>query len=231
LAGERVRLDGPEKRIRGVLLDYGEVLCFPPDCSQRARMAEALGLDMDVFSAAYQRERGLYDRGDTSPAEYWSRVRAGAGLLDDGLLGKLRAWDVEMWSDINQAMLDWLDRLKGAGFRTGVLSNMHADMASHARRAFEWLRHLDCSVLSCEVRLIKPERAIYERSVEALALPAAEILFIDDREVNVHAAKEAGLEALKFESVEQLQDSLARIRFPVLPLARSDSQPAGRAGN
>ncbi len=224
MSDQQTAVKRPANEIGGVVLDYGEVLCFPPDRSQQARMAAALGLDLDVFSLNYQRERGSYDRGDMSPAEYWSKVAAGRDALNESLLAKLRDWDVEMWSNLNHAMVDWLGRLRRAGFKTGVLSNMHADMASFVHRRFGWLGSLDCLILSCEVRLVKPERAIYDRCVDGLALPPSEVLFIDDREVNVKAAKDAGLRALQFESIEQLREALAGLSFPDLPVVR----PAGR---
>ncbi len=52
--------------------------------------------------------------------------------------------------------------------------------------------------ISCEMRLLKPSRAIYEEAVRRIGLPAGEILFIDDSENNVEAAREAGLQARLF---------------------------------
>jgi putative hydrolase of the HAD superfamily len=207
--------------IRGLILDYGEVLCCQPAGAHLARMAEAVGLEMSTFAARYQCHRSLYDRGDLSPLEYWMSVKADTIELNDGLLKRLRLWDVEMWSNTNPAMINWLSQLSAAGFKTAVLSNMHSDMASHARRSFEWLCRLDCSTLSCEVRMVKPERAIYERCVRDLAIRPSDILFIDDRRINVQAAKDAGLAAVQFESVERLQDDLAKIHFPILPVVQS----------
>lgn len=206
--------------MRALILDYGEVVCHPPAPDRIAQMAEASGLDPETFAARYQRERGPYDRGDLTPAEYWSKVVPDA--LDDTLVGRLRQWDVEMWRNINPSMTEWLDQVRAKGFKTALLSNMHPDMASYARRNFEWLRSLDCSILSCEVRLIKPGRAIYERCLERLALRPSEALFVDDREANVQAARDAGIPSLRFESVERLRDDLVRVGFPVLPPAPSN---------
>lgn len=203
--------------IHGLILDYGEVLCHRPAPDSIARMADALRLDPETFAARYQLERGPYDRGDIWYPDYWSKVAAGSVKLDYDLLDKLRQWDVEMWSDIDRDMTEWLDRVHASGFRTALLSNMHPDMASYARRTFGWLQQMDCLTISCEVRLIKPERAIYERCLEGLALRATEVLFIDDREVNVRAAREAGLPALRFESIERLRNDLEGLGFPVLP--------------
>ena len=203
--------------IHGLILDYGEVLCHRPAPEKIARMADALGLDPETFAARYQKERGSYDRGDVNYPDYWSKVAAGSVKLDYDLIDQLRQWDVEMWTDLDLDMTEWLGRVQASGLKTAVLSNMHADMASYARRTFAWLRRLDSLTLSCEVRLIKPERAIYERCLEGVALRPDEALFIDDREVNVEAAREAGLLALRFESVERLRNDIEGLGFPVLP--------------
>ena len=203
--------------IHGLILDYGKVLCQGPLPDRIAWMADALTLDRETFAARWEEERGPYDRGDIGHREYWSRVAAGSVDLDDELIGRLRQWDVEMWSDVDRAMTAWVDRVHEAGFKTALLSNMHDDMAAHARRTFGWLARMDSVTISCEVRLAKPERAIYERCLEGIALRPEEVLFIDDREANVQAAREAGLWALRFESAEQLRADLKGLGFPVLP--------------
>ena len=203
--------------IHGLILDYGEVLCHRPGPEKIARMTDALRLDTETFAARYEKERGPYDRGDVSSRDYWSTVSSGSVELDWDLIDRLRQWDVEMWTDLDRDMTEWLGRVQASGLKTAVLSNMHPDMASHARRSFLWLQRLDHVTLSCEVRLIKPERAIYEQCLEGLALPPDEALFIDDREVNVLAAKEAGLRALRFESIDRLRSDLEGLGFPVLP--------------
>ena len=208
--------------IHGLILDYGEVLCHRPTPEKTARMADALRLDPETFAARYEQERGRYDRGDVSFGDYWSKVAAGSVKLDYDLLDQLRRWDVDMWTDVDRDMTDWLGRVQTSGLKTAVLSNMHPDMAMYVRRTFTWLQQLDSLTLSCEVRLVKPERAIYERCLEGVALRPDEALFIDDREVNVVAAREAGLRALRFESIERLRKDLEGMGFSVLPAARPD---------
>ncbi len=209
----------PAGGIRGLILDYGEVLCNRPAPAMIERMARAAGLDPATFATRYHQERGLYDRGDVSPRDYWSRVVADPAALSDELVNRLRQWDVEMWSDLNGAMIEWLYEVHAAGFKTAVLSNMHGDMALHVRRSYGWLRYLDCVILSCEVRLIKPDPAIYERCLEGLGLRPFEACFIDDREVNVQAARDCGLTALQFHTVDSLRNDLQEIGVPVLPRA------------
>ncbi|HXN47247.1 MAG TPA: HAD family phosphatase [Bryobacteraceae bacterium] len=206
--------------IHGLILDYGEVLCHRPGPEKIVRMADALKLDPETFAARYEQGRGLYDRGDLSFGDYWSAVSAGSVPLDYDLFDQLRRWDVEMWIDVDPDMTEWVGRVQASGLKTAVLSNMHVDMAAYARRTFTWMNHLDSLTLSCEVRLIKPERAIYERCLEGVGLRPEQALFIDDREANVLAAREAGLRALRFESIERLRSDLEGLGIRVLPAVR-----------
>jgi putative hydrolase of the HAD superfamily len=114
-------------------------------------------------------------------------------------------------------MIAWMRRVGAAGLKTGLLSNMHPDMAVQVRRRFDWLQGFDCVVLSCEVGMVKPEPAVYERCLALLGVRAPESFFIDDREANVAAAAGVGLRTARFQSIEGLRSDLAGLGFPVLP--------------
>jgi HAD superfamily hydrolase (TIGR01509 family) len=90
-------------------------------------------------------------------------------------------------------------------------------MAGHARKTFDWLRHFDHLILSCEVRAIKPDPAIYKRCLSDLGTPPGETLFLDDREKNIVAAQTLGIVGLSFQSIEKLSDDLERMGFPIRP--------------
>lgn len=212
-----VEMSSEAGRIRGVVLDFGEVLCHKPTPERLARMADALGLAPTEFIDRYSQERSPYDEGLLSPEEYWSRVAAGGFRPNTELISRLRQWDVEMWSDLNPVMVNWLDRLREAGFKTAVLSNMHCDMVAYVRRNFAWLLRVNCPILSSELRLIKPEPEIYRRCLECLRLQPSEVMFIDDREPNVAAAKALGIVGLQFTSIERLRGDLTSLGLAVLP--------------
>jgi putative hydrolase of the HAD superfamily len=53
------------------------------------------------------------------------------------------------------------------------------------------------------MKKIKPDPGIYQDLLEKYDLRAEECLFFDDREDNVEAARELGIQAVQFESYEQ----------------------------
>jgi putative hydrolase of the HAD superfamily len=211
-------------KIKGVIFDYGEVLCTRPKPAEIEASARILDVPVDQFNALWGRHRDLFDRGDLTADAYWSQFAKDAGKsLSAAQLRDLAKKDVAMWSSLNPAMIDWLGELSKAGMKTAVLSNMHADMAEYARQNFNWLSGVTCVTLSAEVRLIKPAREIYEHTLKGLNVAPEDALFLDDREANAKGARELGLHALVFKSIEQLREELAAGGFPYLPrLATSE---------
>ena len=182
--------------VKAIIFDYGDVLCLPPTTEDIESSARVLGISADLFRDLWGRNRDLYDRGDLSPEIYWRKFAEDAGArLDGAQLRELSERDVAMWSRLNGNMLAWLEALCSAGMKTAVLSNMHIGMVQHARRAFQWLDRVHCTTLSAEVGLIKPDPAIYEHCLRCLGVTPSDSLFIDDREVNIAAARSLGIHA------------------------------------
>jgi putative hydrolase of the HAD superfamily len=213
------------RHIGAVVLDYGEVLCSRPSPDALAGMAGMFGIDAEEFLTIYRSSRNPYDRGDLTADAYWAELARGAGVtIDSQDIERLRRLDVHMWSNINQEMTEWLARIHSGGFRTAILSNMQTDMAAHARRKFDWLRYIDHQVFSCEVRSIKPDPAIYQHALAQLDAPQTEVLFVDDREENIQAARALGICGILFESVAKFRKDLEELGFPILPVSGSAGQ-------
>ena len=228
MADESGRRHASPRRIGAVILDYGEVLCARPSPNALASMAGIFGIDAKDFLSIYRSSRKPYDRGDLTARAYWVEFARRAGVtLDYRDVEKLRRMDVEMWSSFNQEMMDWLARIHSGAFRTALLSNMQTDMAAHARNNFAWLRYIDHQVLSCEVRSIKPDPVIYQHALAQLNVPKTEVLFVDDREENIQAARTAGILGIQFESVAQFRKDLEGLGFPILPVSRINDGNSG----
>jgi putative hydrolase of the HAD superfamily len=204
--------------IRAVILDYGEVLCHTPSMDTIRRLAAMFQMDPRTFLPNYLQTRASYDRGDVLHSEYWQEFATQAGVIIGGdEIEQARQLDLELWGKINDAMILWVQQLHAAGFKTAILSNMPADMATHMRKNFAWLSHFDQHIFSGEVRSVKPEPAIYQHCIDALGVQPSEALFIDDREINLGQARAAGIHTIRFESVGQLRDDLQARGFTILP--------------
>jgi putative hydrolase of the HAD superfamily len=217
--------------ITGVILDYGQVLARCPTAEEFGRMAKMFNVSFESFYRLWETSRDLYDRGDVSAEEYWLNLAAQTdSSIDREQIQFLRKVEVEIWDHPDPDMLNWVSQLHAAGIKTGLLSNMPLDLAAHVRANCRWIKNFDFKTFSAEVRLIKPEPAIYEHTLHGLGVSAEEALFLDDRETNIQAARALGIQAIQFRSIARLKDDLEGMGFPILPaVAESSSVVSGAA--
>jgi putative hydrolase of the HAD superfamily len=192
-------------KLRAVIFDFGGVVCFPPTEAQWEAAARVLGMPKDAFVREFWRDRGEYDRGG-DPALYWRRIAHLAGrTLDQTLLDEMVRREIDFWSDFDERVLAWTGRLRAAGLRTGILSNLPGPLGRHLRALPGFLDHFDQVTFSYELGSIKPERKIYDHAIQGLAIAPREALFLDDKIENVDGAIAAGLNAELFTSWEEFQ--------------------------
>jgi len=196
------------------------VLSGPPDPEAHAVLMRITGLPLDRFESLYWADRPLYDEGKLTGIEYWQKFLRDAGLdLKPGALEELNLWDTRLWTTQNTAMLAWQQQLKKRGLLTAILSNMGDDVLANVERELEWIHSFDVLVWSFQVHMVKPNPAIYRYTLKKLGTWPEETLFLDDRVVNVEAARAVGMKAIEFSTVERLREELIAAGLDeVLPL-------------
>jgi putative hydrolase of the HAD superfamily len=191
------------RSVQAVLFDFGKVLSNAEDPNAWASMLEFTGLPEQRFHEAYWTYRHDYDRDTLNSDAYWRAVAAHAGVsLTEPQAARLKELDVDLWTNMNERMVGFAQRLQQAGIRTGILSNIGDAMAHGIVARLPWLAGFYHCTWSYALRLAKPEPAIYLKTAEALGTPPAGILFIDDREENTAAAAALGFQALRFTDYE-----------------------------
>ena len=101
-----------------------------------------------------------------------------------------------------------LHELHDAGIRLVALTNWSAELFPHALERFEFLGLFDGIVVSGEERLAKPDPRIYDLVLTRHGLDPARSLFVDDRQVNVAAARAAGMQGVRFTDPARLRRDL-----------------------
>ena len=210
--------------ITAVILDYGQVLAHSATAADFGRLAEKFDVSSDAFRELWETTRDPYDRGDLTPEQYWLQLAERSNtVLDRERIDRLREIEVEIWAHLDDDMLDWVTQLRRARVKTGLLSNMPRDLVSHLRAHCDWMNNFDFKTFSSEINLIKPDPAIYQHTLRGLGVSARETLFVDDRELNIKAARALGIHSIEFQSVAQLKGELEALGFPILPVGRETS--------
>jgi epoxide hydrolase-like predicted phosphatase len=195
-----------------LVVDWGGVLTEPLEPSLRA-WAEIDGLDFDSYLAVMRDWLGDHqgDLAATNPIAALERGEIEVPHFEEQLATRLNAHsgrpitaDGLMQRMFDQfvsapAMAALVLRARRAGLRTGLLSNSWGN--EYPREG--WDDMFDVIVISGEVGMRKPDRAIFDHTVELLGIPAAETVFVDDLAANVRAAADAGLVGVHHTSYDE----------------------------
>lgn len=206
--------------LRAVVFDYGMVLTGPPDPEAYAALLRMTGLPKERFDGLYWTDRHAYDEGKLTGLAFWQKLACDGGVnLAPSAIKELALWDARMWTTENTAMLAWQQQLKARGLLTAILSNMGDNVLEHMKQKFDWLARFDVLVWSYQLRMAKPDPAIYHYVLNELGALPEETLFIDDKPVNVEASHALGMKGFVFTTAEQLRRDLITAGLDkVLPL-------------
>ncbi len=203
-------------RIEAVILDLGNVLAFHDNAKLFREMASRFGATPEALKARLEGS-GVWERvnrgqlrGDALRLELAARLGAAEPPTADDFY---RAWTCHF--TLNAPMVRHAEALVGE-VKLVLLSNTHDLHVRYLRPLLPVLERFDGLVLSCEVGLIKPEPAIYERALAVAGVPASKAVFFDDVAAYVDAARRVGLHAHVFEDARHVPAQLAALGLPHL---------------
>ncbi len=106
-----------------------------------------------------------------------------------------------------------LEELHALGTPLYALTNWSAETIALGLRRFDFFSRFRGIVVSGEIKLKKPDPAIFRHMLHTHALAARDCIFIDDSEKNVLGARGVGLHALHFTTPETLRQDLIEHGF------------------
>ena len=128
---------------------------------------------------------------------------------------EIRAWGdrwMEMFDGYINGTPELMDRLAAKNVPLFALSNMSSETWPWHQAAFPKLGMFKDVVVSGDVKLVKPDPAIYQLTLERMGSPAPqEVIFIDDSPKNIEAASVLGFDTHLFENAEGLEKKLTDI--------------------
>lgn len=146
-----------------------------------------------------------FESGRSSPQEFAQTIvtEFQLGVAEDEFMQAFIAWPRGPYD----GALELLDEL-GDRYRLGCLSNTNHIHWQRFEEETELLARFDVHLPSHHTGLMKPDLPVYEHAIKALDVPAASILFMDDNQINVDAARQAGMEAELTRTPQGVRDVL-----------------------
>ena len=110
---------------------------------------------------------------------------------------------------------------KAAGFRLAILSNeLDLFYGADFREKLPFLKDFEVIVDATYTGILKPDARAYELVLQALGLPAADCVFVDDQLRNIKGAEALGLPSVHFDVMAPSQSYAEALRL--LDLERTD---------
>ncbi len=195
-------------RTRAILWDFGHTLV---DWDPR-RVYRALLKDHDAVEAFLGGVCSMdwhvgHDRG-IPMAEHRKPLMAAHPDKAELITAWDRRWD-DMFDGWVEGMGEIVAALEAATIPQYGLTNLPAEKWPNLKVMYPSLARFADVVVSGEEGVVKPDRRIYEITAARLAYDPAEVLFFDDRQDNIDAARAFGFDAERFESAAQVRDALA----------------------
>lgn len=103
---------------------------------------------------------------------------------------------------------EWLLSLKKRGYRVLVLSNYGKVSFEQNVAQYPFLKHFDGGIISYQAIMLKPEPRIYKELIDRYNIVPENAVFIDDRDDNINAAKQFGLNGIVFTDYESASAQL-----------------------
>ncbi|MDK2980702.1 MAG: glucose-phosphatase [Chloroflexota bacterium] len=182
--------------IRAIIWDMEGVVLLNKLGSVPACIARQLNISTErletVIDMAFMNR---VDHGEVTQEDAWNR------MLDK--LGKPRSDMAELYKFfsedlyVDQEMLADI-RAYHQRFKTALLSNFSDVMRPMLSGPWRVDGAFDETVISCEVKMAKPEAEIYRYTLDKLGAKPQEAIFIDDRSINVDGAQAVGMHAFQF---------------------------------
>jgi putative hydrolase of the HAD superfamily len=196
--------------IRNVIFDLGGVVLewnpdkiaarFHPDAALRENFKK------DVFGHP---DWQLFDRGAFTELEMVTRIESRAGLPKHqaaALMDSIRESLVEKSETVRL-----MRSLHARGLALFCLSNMPTSIYAHLRERHGFWHLFTGIVISGEIKLMKPEAAVFDHLLQKFAISASESVFIDDLPANIEGAIAAGLQGILFHDAGQCECDLNRL--------------------
>jgi HAD superfamily hydrolase (TIGR01509 family) len=192
-----------------IYFDLGRVLVDFDAADMCRRVARVAGITPDrvrdvIFDNGLQ---SRYELGQMSTREFYQAFCQRTRTRPDFDALMLAASDI---FELIPSMVPVVQTIHRAGRRLGLLSNTCEAHFEMCRRKFEHVLGLfEVYALSYEMKVSKPEPAIYLGAAELAGVRPEDIFFTDDIPAHVAGAREVGFDAVQYTSTPDLLAELS----------------------
>lgn len=196
--------------IKVVMFDYYGVMCPRIAPLIASGTAKQFGITNEKSTEVADYLLDMMDENKLTFYKYWKILKLKLKNEDVKLSDHRKFWEdsllhLELWP----GMVDLVKKIKKAGYKVPLLSNVLRKMALYNRNKgrYSLFRPL---FLSYKIRARKPFPKIFKHALKKLRVRPEECLFIDDQISYLEGAKPLGIKTILFKNHSQLVRDLKR---------------------
>lgn len=200
--------------VTALFLDVGGVLLTNGwDRHARERAAKEFDLNPDETEERHHLTFDTYEVGKLTLEEYLTRV---VFYRDRSFTPDQFRTFMFAQSKPFQDMIDLVCRLKARhGLKIAVVSNEGRELTEYRIRTFKLNAFVDFFVSSCFVHFRKPDTDIFRVALDIAQVPAAQVVYIDDRPMFVQVAEGLGIRGILHTGYDSTSAKLASLGLNV----------------
>jgi putative hydrolase of the HAD superfamily len=186
-----------DSSIRNIIFDLGGVLLdWNPEKILQGFYSDSASRTLLMGELFLHPEWRTFNRGGLREAELVASLRGRTGRPAAELTALLHAVRESLVTKPDTVAL--LRSLHRRGIPLYCLSDMPVSVYAHVRLRHEFWDAFSGIVISGEVKMMKPEREVFQHLLTRFKLEARQTVFVDDLPLNIEGARAVGLHAIQF---------------------------------
>jgi epoxide hydrolase-like predicted phosphatase len=207
-------------KIKSVIFDIGGVLALPKYSLSRFKqerlgksfheyMARKLRIDMDTWIDSVTNIIDDANAGKINKSQALAKMSRNLGASTK----VLKRYFSEAYRKTfvkNMRLIRYAVNLKKNGYRVGILSDQW-QVAKEVLVRPEYYEFFEPVIISCNVKMKKPDPRIYRLVLRKLKLKGNECIFVDNRKYNLIPARKLGMKTILFKNNLQCLKDLKKL--------------------
>jgi len=200
-----------KSKIKALVLDVGGVLFLPKNNEKEKHLLSSFGeaclllknFDIDasdvqktLYNIYKQSSKGSISKKETSDLMS-KELNISSKRLNELFEKVYRNNTIE-----NKKLYNYLLRLKKKGYKIGILSTQF-HLSKDVLIPKKYYKNFDALEISCDDKLRKPDKKAFKLILKRLKINPKESIFVDDKQENLDAAKNLGMETAIFKNNNQ----------------------------
>ncbi len=194
--------------IKCVLFDIGGVLVDWHMSWITSEIAKRFEIKEEDVINSFRQHLPKLDSGKINESDFWKNV--GIDTDSSSLKNNTESlWDTYFRKKAvpNKRVKELSTHLKESGLTIGIISNIE-QVTHNVVEDWNMIEHFEHKFMSYQIGFSKPNPQIYEHVKEKLPFNENQMLFIDDKKLNVESAQTCGIESIHFTGYEELKSEL-----------------------